>query len=129
MICFGVIHQKVIQAQERMEQAQKDVFSSGGHPDSVKRENECLHEFLSISKAEESYFKQKSRNQWLQLGDHNTTYFHRMVQVHTSKNYINMLLDAHGQQVVEVEKIKEVVVNFYLNLLGTDSLIFDSTKA
>jgi hypothetical protein len=95
----------------------------------VLKEKESLHEFLSISKAEESFFKQKSRNQWLNLGDQNTSYFHRMVKVRTSRNSIHMLMDSNGHQVREIEQIKDVAVNFYKHLLGSDSLIFDSLKA
>lgn len=50
---------------------------------------ECLHEYVFIAKAEEAFLKQKARNQWLQLGDQNNSYFHRIVKVCASKNMIN----------------------------------------
>lgn len=46
----------------------------------MRKEKECMHEMLSISKAEEAFFKQKSRNKWLNLGNHNTAYFYRFVK-------------------------------------------------
>jgi hypothetical protein len=36
------------------------VLLPGGHADCLNTEKECPHEFLSISKAEEAYFKQKN---------------------------------------------------------------------
>lgn len=50
---------------------------------------ECLHEYVFIAKAEEAFLKQKARNQWLQLGDQNNSYFHCIVKVRASKNMIN----------------------------------------
>jgi hypothetical protein len=64
-----------------MEQAQKEYMESHGDPGKLKREKECFHEFVSISKAEENFLKQKSRVNWLKLGDQNNAYFHRMVNV------------------------------------------------
>lgn len=126
---FESIHQKLLLARERMEKAQSDVLSSGGHPDCIQLEKECLYEFLSISRAEESYFKQKSRNQWLQLGDQNNAFFHRMVKARSSKNSIHFLWDDHGQKVAEKAKIKEVVVAYYQKLLGTNTIVFDTIMA
>ncbi|KAK3229309.1 hypothetical protein Dsin_001190 [Dipteronia sinensis] len=79
-VCYGAIHQKVAQAKERLEQDQREILMYGGHADYVKKEKECLHEFLSISKAEEAYYKQKSRVQWLNLGEQNS-YFFKLVKI------------------------------------------------
>ena len=56
-ICYGGIHQKVAQAKERLEQAHREILMYNGQVNFVKKEKECLHEFLSISKAKEAYYK------------------------------------------------------------------------
>jgi hypothetical protein len=51
-----------------------------------KKGEECLHAYVSITKAGESFLKQKARNQWLQLGDQNNSFFHRSLRVQNVKN-------------------------------------------
>jgi hypothetical protein len=91
--CYGAIHQKVAQARERPEKAQKHILLFGGQADCVRKEKECLHEFLPISKAEEAFLKQKSRVQWLNLGDQNSSYFHKMIKSRISRNLFGMNME------------------------------------
>lgn len=95
----------------------------------LTKENECLHDYVSISKAEEAFLKQKSRNQWLQLGGQNNSYFHRIVKVRNSKNLISHLWDEHGRKIEDKEQIKRVAVEFYKKLLGSNTMEFDELKA
>lgn len=95
----------------------------------MKIEKECMHEFLSISRAEEAYFKQTSRNKWLQLRDQNNAFFHRIVKVRASKNMIHRLWDDNGVRVVKEDQIKQVGVDFYRRLLGSNSCEFTEEKA
>jgi hypothetical protein len=59
------------------------------------KEKECLHAYVSITKVEEAFLKQKARNQWLQLGDQNTSFFHHSLRVQNAKNTITHLWDEH----------------------------------
>jgi hypothetical protein len=81
-----------------------------------------------ISKAEEAYFKQKSWVKWLNLGDHNSFYFHKMIKIRTSQNLITHFWDGNGVKVEEENQIKQVVMDFYEKLLGIDSLSFNEAK-
>ena len=114
--CFGNLKQKVLQARENLEIAQKDVIASFGRADCLFKERECLHAFVSITKPEESFLKQKARNHWLQLGDQNNSFFHRSLKVQQAKNTITHLWDEQGQKVEDVEQTK----NFYKKLLGNN---------
>jgi hypothetical protein len=67
---------------------------------------------VSISRAEEVFLKQKARNQWLQLGDQNNSFFHRV-------NSITFLCDEHERRVEYVDQMKVMAEEFYVNLLGT----------
>jgi hypothetical protein len=109
-----------LQARENLEIAQKDVIASIGRADCFFKERECLHDFVSITKAKESFLKQKARNHWLQLGDQNNSFFHCSLKVQQTKNTITHLWDEQGQKVEDVEQIKLVAKNFYKKLLGTN---------
>jgi hypothetical protein len=127
--CFGNLKQKVLQARDKLDLAQKEVISSLGRADCLLKERECLHAFVSLAKAEESFLKQKSRNQWLKLGDQNNGFFHRSLKVKQAKNTITHLWDEQGQRVDDVEQIKLVAKNFYKKLLGSNLMTFTDEKA
>lgn len=52
--------------------------------------------WLTLSTAEESFFYQRSRVTWLQVGDRNTPYFHHMANSRQAMNHIHYLEDANG---------------------------------
>ena len=79
------------------------------------------NEYILISSAEEAFFKQKSRNKWLNLGDNNSSYFHCLIKTRQERNTIKCLLDGDGNQVEEVDQIKDLVVDFYQKLLGSSN--------
>jgi hypothetical protein len=73
--------------------------------------------------------KQKSKNQWLKLGDQNNGFFHSSLKVKQAKNTITHLWDEQGQRVDDVEQIKLVAKNFYKKLLGSNMMTFIDEKA
>jgi hypothetical protein len=52
--CFGNLRNRVLQARESLNMAQKVVLDSRGRADCLQKERECLHAYLSIMKAEEA---------------------------------------------------------------------------
>jgi hypothetical protein len=62
----------VSQARRELAAAQAAFLSSHGDATWLQKERECLHVLIFIAAAEENFFKQKSRNNWLNLGDGNT---------------------------------------------------------
>ena len=78
--CFGNLKQKVLEARENPDLAEKKVIASFGRADWLIKE-ECLHAYVSITKVEESFLKQNARNQWLHLSDQNNSFFHRSCRI------------------------------------------------
>lgn len=74
-----------------------------GRADCLQKERECLHAYVSISRAEEAFLKQKARNQWLQLGDQNNSFFHRVIKGRYARNTITFLCDEQGRRVEDVD--------------------------
>lgn len=118
-VLYGGIKQKVNQDRERLEFSQREFIESRGKPENLKKEKECLHEFVSISKAEKLFLKQKSRNQWLNLGDQNNAYFHKNVKIKNARNLIQHLWKERREKVEEVDQIKKVSEDYYQKLLST----------
>jgi len=103
--CYGDIRNKVLQARECLDMAQRAVLNSHGSAECLLRERECLHVYMSISRAEEAFLKQKARNQWLQLGDQNNAFFHKFLKSRHAKNTITHLYDEYGSRVEDVAQI------------------------
>ncbi|XP_019228708.1 PREDICTED: uncharacterized protein LOC109209819 [Nicotiana attenuata] len=82
-------------------------------------EKEMIQQLEKWDKIEESIYKQKSRIQWLQLGDNNNAYFFASRKGRKAQNQINKLIDSKGNTLTDYQEIKTEVVEFYKNLLGT----------
>ena len=76
-------------------------------------EREALHRFIALSIAEESFKKHKSRVRWLQLGDQNTRFLHRLMACNRMINKILSLCDDNCLRVEDSEEGKRVIVGFY----------------
>ncbi|KAH0778089.1 hypothetical protein KY290_009500 [Solanum tuberosum] len=81
-----------------------------------KEVKENLEKWLNIK---ESILKQKSRVQWLQLGDGNTTYYHASLKSRIARNKILRLTTADGRMVNSSNVIEEEIIEFYKQLLGS----------
>ena len=76
--------------------------------------------YLRLSKDEEAFFKQRSRIQWLTLGDRNTTFFHRSLLHRKMRNKITCLEDGEGNIVHDQEGLGKVAVGYYRHLMNEE---------
>lgn len=76
-------------------------------------------QYLTLTRAEESFAKQKSRIQWLQLGDQCTSFFFKYVNNLINKSKITSLVLEDGTVTQDIGLIKATFVNSYVKLLGT----------
>lgn len=81
--------------------------------DWVQEERYLLGELEKWSNIEEQIWKQKARNDWLQLGDSNTKFFHAYAQVSKNTSAIHRLVNADGNVVVGQDSIKKEIRDFY----------------
>lgn len=82
------------------------------------QEERDLHEkWIFLRKIEESYFRQKSRKNWLNEGDFNTTFFHRMCQVRASYNAIRSFLSNAGVMVTDPIEMSMLAVEHFKSIL------------
>jgi hypothetical protein len=62
-------------------------------------ERELTNTYMQLCKEEESFFKKRSRIQWLQLGDRNTKFFYNSLMHREVQNRIHTLMDEDGNSV------------------------------
>lgn len=77
---------------------------------------------LLVYKLEEEYWKQRSRQLWLTLGDSNKNYFHATTKVRKSKNWMNVNENDAGITWFEEKHIAKVICNYYENLFTSSQL-------
>lgn len=64
---------------------------------------------------EESFFKEKSRIQWMKDRDRNTKYFHSVVKSHIARNKILRLKNEAGDIIEDYELVQDMAVEFFSN--------------
>ncbi|CAA7056409.1 unnamed protein product [Microthlaspi erraticum] len=86
-------------------------------------QEKTLHERWNyLRQIEESYFKQKSRINWLKEGDQNTTYFQRIAQTRASYNSIRSFLLPNGHILEDPQDMSLHAVNHFKSILGPSIL-------
>lgn len=70
-------------------------------------------DLLNAYKAEEEFWKQRSRQLWLSLGDTNTSYFHAATKGRRARNRISAIEDEAGNRVFEEDQIGKVIADYF----------------
>ena len=80
-----------------------------------KRLSAELHDLLL---AEERFYKQKSRIQWLKSGDQNTAYFYKVIKMKQSKNTIRFLYTDDNLRLDSPHEVNAAALNYFWKQLG-----------
>ncbi|KAL9308685.1 putative RNA-directed DNA polymerase [Arabidopsis thaliana] len=117
---FGNIQHKTKEALDSLESIQSQLLTNPS--DSLFRvEHVARKKWNFFAAALESFYRQKSRIKWLQDGDANTRFFHKVILANQAKNLIKFLRMDDDVRVENVTQIKEMIVAYYTHLLGSDS--------
>ena len=73
----------------------------------------ALKELSDALKAEEMFWKQKSRVFWLREGDRNTKKFHALTKHRRARNMITQLLDENGNIVEDEEGLVAIATSYF----------------
>ena len=83
-------------------------------------------QLLQNYKREEEFWRQRSRQLWISLGDANTSYFHDNTKARQARNRLSVMEDENGIPWFEEEQISSVICNFYNKLFTSTN--FDESK-
>ena len=107
-------------ARQALCQAQSAVLNSPSNPMLRENEKSCLKNYHDLAVAEEGFLKQKSRVQWLKLGDQNTSFFHKAVKAHNARSALKVITMANGSRTEDPVAIKQEAVRHFQGILCSD---------
>ena len=117
---FGRLHDRVVAAREALTQGQTAVLNNPSNPMLGENEKGCLKIYHDLAIAEEGFLKQKSRVQWLKLGDQNTSFFHKSVKAHNARSALKVISLANGCRTEDPSAIKQEAVRHFQGILCSD---------
>ena len=89
---------------EELKENMEDLYSN---------DDAALKELSNALKAEEMFWRQKSRVLWLREGDRNSKYFHALVKQRRARNSITQLLDENGNMVEDEEGLVAIATSYF----------------
>lgn len=114
---FDHVSRMIAELQKKLEWLEKQPFSLELST-SLKTTRIELNCWLE---KEDEMWRQRSRINWLQLGDRNTRFFHAKASAIFKKNLIDGLLDAEGRWQEDEARIEDIVVDYYNNLFTSNN--------
>lgn len=115
---FGNIQQRAKEALDVLKEIQLQLLTSPSNS-LFRQEFVARRKWQFFESAQEIFFNRKARIRWLDCGDANTKFFYKVVLAHQSRNCIRFLKDAFGNLVFNLDQIKQMVIAYFQNLLGS----------
>ncbi|XP_074277987.1 uncharacterized protein LOC141601591 [Silene latifolia] len=115
---FDDVENNSMRAWKHLEYIQEQLRLYPCKPELISLEVAALKEYQEVQKACDSFLIQKSKAIWLTEGDTNTRVFHSYMKNRQARNKILRIADEHGQWTNEPDKIQQVFLSFYKQLLG-----------
>jgi hypothetical protein len=81
-----------------------------------------LKEYVRLDEAEESFLRQKSQLQWLNLGDKNSKFFFNSVKGFHSCNKILSIHNENMMCFIDVIEVKDTIVSHFQKILGGSNM-------
>lgn len=117
---FGDVNNNVRIAADNLERIQLDISRNGFSTEKFASEMAAHHFLEAALKYQASFLQEKARIKWLENGDRNTAFLHRMVKIRNANNGISMMT-IDGVNCFNINTINSHVVGFFQNLFLADS--------
>ncbi|XP_050233102.1 uncharacterized protein LOC126681599 [Mercurialis annua] len=115
--CFSNISSQVEDMKEQLDEIQNQLSHDVMNSELFRVKNEMGNKYKEFLRWEENIYRQKSRAQWIELGDLNTKFFHRSLMKRQSMNIITQL-NVDGVIIRDHEMIRNKIMCYYTELLG-----------
>ncbi|KAL4360714.1 hypothetical protein GQ457_04G022170 [Hibiscus cannabinus] len=116
---FGHVGRRKKQLLDRIKGVELALENSGNSY-LLMLEDDLKRELDSMLSQEESLWYQKARTQWIENGDHNTTFFHMATTVRNRHNHIHMLRLDDGSWCDDHAQLKAHAIKFFQKLFTSE---------
>jgi len=107
---FGNIQQRTKDSLEELERVQAALMSAPS--DGLFREEfQARKSWNFFAKAQESFYRQKSRIRWMKDGEACTAFFFKSVIANQGRNCIKLLRSDDGERIQNVDQIKDMLIS------------------
>ncbi|XP_021984667.1 uncharacterized protein LOC110880453 [Helianthus annuus] len=114
----GNLHERVKRVRKEMDDCQRELDGNPTNGELMKKQSEVLQLYKIAVRDEALFLQQKSKVDWLALGDSNTRYFHNVVKAKNHRSRIFSVRDASGK-VFEGGSVPQAFVDHYTQFFGT----------
>ncbi|XP_019455065.1 PREDICTED: uncharacterized protein LOC109356184 [Lupinus angustifolius] len=119
---FGNIHLRVQNALALVKDIQLCIKDNGLTDDLMAQEEVSQRDLSMALRAEEEFWREKSRVNWQLHGDRNTSYFHKIAKIrHATKSFT--MLRNRDDIILEHQDISEHVLGYFQNLYASQNSI------
>eukprot|EP00253_Pinus_taeda_P013489 PITA_13489 len=108
-----------------LEEVQQRTEVLGLSQQAKEQETRLYSQLSQTIRDEETKWRQKSRQLWLQEGDKNTSYFDKQATVRKARNTVSTIMDNEGNCFNTQASIKEATTKHFNNLLTEDKGVED----
>lgn len=120
---FSKTEERIAAAYDDLEQVQALLAHDPIKPDLCLQEAQAIKKVRHWLHVEESILKQKSREQWVKLGDSNSKFFYATMKQRQAQNRIDAIQTDSGEIVRDPCLIENEVVRFYTALMGSRAAV------
>ncbi|KAG2332389.1 hypothetical protein Bca52824_003569 [Brassica carinata] len=85
--------------------------------DNIASEKKSREYWMMLRLVEEMFFRQRSRIKWLEAGDLNTQFFHRITLVRNALNGISYLLRGDGSRSQSLKEVHQIAAAHFAGIL------------
>ena len=110
---FSNIFKEKKKTKKKLKSLQASLASGISSLDHQNEEKECWTKWKVLLEWEEIFWKQLSMVKWMEEGNTNTTFFHRLKPKRKKRNTMNLLVEYNGYEVLEEDEIENWASNYY----------------
>ena len=109
---------QLAKAREDLAEAQDSLVNDRMNREKIDKVKMCTETMIRWNEIDEEILQQRSKLDWLKLGDENNAYFHASIRAkHKAKSIDKLELD-DGSVVQDQDEIEAEVLRFYKSLMG-----------